>query len=186
MEHGIFEVLHKSGQPASWMFASMGSPCDPVKAWNACEPAISIIPSYVIMGIVTILLGTMLAVWSGFFVQRKAGGWITLLLSVLLFFSGGGFFPPVIGLFSGFIGNAINKPIKDRQVNGFTRFVSRLWPWPLVYFPVWGFGQFVIGALFNDFLKANMMFFTLLFMVMLPLMIVTAHAHDIRLKVNDK
>jgi hypothetical protein len=186
IEHGVFEILHNAGRPENWMFASMGAPCDPLIAWNGCEPAMSVIPSFVIMGIVTILLGTLLAVWSGFFVQRKSGGWVSLLLSVLLLLSGGGFFPPVIGLFSGFVGNAINRPLKSHKVNGITRFTSRLWPWPLVYFPVWGIGQFIIGALFNDFLKSNMIYFTVLFMVMLPLMIVSAHSHDVIYENNHK
>jgi len=181
MEHGIFEVLQKDARSSSLMFASMGSPCNPAAAWNGCEPAMSIISNFMLMGVITIVLGTLLGIWSGFFMDKKGSGWVTLLLSVLLLLFGGGFFPPIIGVISGVAANSIHKPISKRKMNGFTRSMAIIWPWPLVYFSTWGFGQFLIGYFFNDFLKANMLFFTLLFMVMLVLAIVTANAQDKKL-----
>lgn len=178
MEHGIFELLQKNARSSSLMFASMGAPCNPVTAWNGCEPAMSIISDFMLMGIITIVLGTLLGIWSGFFIGRKGSGWVTLLLSVLLLLFGGGFFPPIIGIISGIAANSIYKPISKPEINGFTRYIAIIWPWPLVYFTFWGFGQFLIGYFFNDFLKANMLFLTLLFMVMLVLAIVTASAQD--------
>jgi hypothetical protein len=178
MEHGIFEVLQKDARSSSLVFASMGAPCNPVSAWNGCEPAMSIISSFMLMGVITIVLGALLSIWSGFFIERKGSGWVTLLLSLLLLLFGGGFFPPMIGIFSGAAANSIHKPISKGKMTGFTRSMAKIWPWPLVYFFVWGFGQFLIGYFFNAFLKTNMLFFTLLFMFMLVLAIVTANAQD--------
>ncbi|MBA4385667.1 MAG: hypothetical protein C0410_13090, partial [Anaerolinea sp.] len=163
MEHGIFEVLQKNAESSSLMFASMGAPCDAAAKWNGCEPAMSIISNFMIMGIITIVLGFLLSIWSGFFINRKGSGWITLMLSILLLLFGGGFFPPIIGIISGIAANSIHKPISTRKMNGFTRLMAIIWPWPLVYFSVWSFGQFLLGYFFNDFLKTNMLLFTLLF-----------------------
>ncbi len=181
MEHGIFEILQRNGKPSSFMFASMGAPCDPAIAWNACEPAMSIISNFIVMGIITMVLGMLLSIWSGFFISRKNSGWLTMLLSILLLLFGGGFFPPVIGIISGVAALSIHKLIAKRKMNGFNRFMELIWPWPLVYFPVWGLGQFLIGYFYNDFLKANMLFFTLLFMIMLILAYVSANALDKKL-----
>lgn len=57
LEHGYFEIQQGNIQPASIMFSSMGAPCIPDKIWNACEPAMSVLPSFLLTGIVTIILG---------------------------------------------------------------------------------------------------------------------------------
>ena len=182
IEHGVFEILQKGKHAPSLMFASTGAPCDPAVSWNACEPAMSIISDFLIMGIISIALGISISIWSTFFLDRKGGGWFTILLSILLLLFGGGFFPPIIGLISGFSASSIQKQISQRKLNGFNRLMTKIWPWPLVYFSIWSFGQFLLGYFFNDFLKTNMLFFTLLFMVMLGFAIITANAQDRKLE----
>ena len=178
LEHGYFEILQGGARPAGIMFASMGPPCDPSVSWNACEPAMSILPNFSITGILTMLLGLAIILWSAAFVQRKHGGLVLMLLSATLLLFGGGFFPPLIGLVGGAAGTRINKPLPGKPTGDLLSFAAKLWPWPLVIFMVWVLGQFPIGYVFNDFLKDVMGFGLLLILTMLPLSVYAAYAHD--------
>ena len=179
IEHGYFEILQGSTQPASLMFASMGPPCMQEQIWNACEPAMSILPNFLITGILAMLIGLAMMVWSAAFVQRKNGGLVLILLSVALLLFGGGFFPPIIGLVGGAAGTRINKPLPERSPGSALRFAEKLWPWPLVIFIFWVLGQFPIGYFFNDLLTSIMGFGLLLILSMLPLSVYSAYAHDV-------
>jgi hypothetical protein len=180
LEHGYFEILRGNEKPESLMIASIGPPCVPEEAWNACEPAMTIIPNFLITGILAVILGLLILLWSGAFVQRRSGGVILILLSVMLLLFGGGIFPPLIGIVGGLAGLKINKPLTRKTPGGTLRFFSNLWPWPLVVFLIWILGQFPIGTLFNDFMQDLMYFGLILIFVTLPLSVYTAYAHDIQ------
>jgi len=178
LEHGYFEILQGNVRPAGVMFPSWGAEvCDPARAWHACEPAMSLLPNFLVMGILTILLSLAVFAWSGWFIQRKQGGLVLILLAIALLLVGGGFFPPVIALVGGLAGSQINRPLNGLP-SGFTRFAAKLWPWPLVIYLVWTVGQFPFGYFFNDFLKSIMGFGLLVILGSLPLSIYTAYAHD--------
>jgi len=179
LEHGYFEILQGNTRPVSLMFASMGPPCAPDKIWNACEPAMTILPNLLVTGALTIILGLLILIWSAAFVQRKNGGSILILLSVVLLLVGGGFFPPLIGIIGGAAGTQINKPLVGKTPGRFLIFVAKLWPWPLVIFMVWVLGQWLVGYFFNDFLKSIMGLGLLLILGMLPLSVYSAYAHDV-------
>jgi hypothetical protein len=179
LEHSCFEILQGGARPAGLMFASMGPPCVPEEIWNACEPAMSLLPSFLITGILTMLLSLAIILWSTALVQRKHGGLVLMLLSVTLLLLGGGFFPPLIGLIGGAAGSRINKPLPPQPAGGLLRFTATLWPWPLVILMVWILGQFPVGYLLNDFLKSIMGFGVLVILAMLPLSVYTAYAHDV-------
>lgn len=179
LEHGYFEILQGNTRPLSLMFASMGPPCDPGKVWNGCEPAMTILPNFLITGILTILLSLLVLIWSVAFIQSKQGGLGLILLSIVLLLFGGGIFPPLIGLVGGSVGMQINKPLPQKPVGAFLRFAGKLWPWPLVIFLVWILGQFPVGYFFNDFLKSIIGFGLLLILVMLPLSAYAAYARDL-------
>ena len=176
--HGITEILQGNVRPASFMFASIGAPCVPETAWHACEPAMTLLPNLLIAGILTVLMGLLVILWSMAFVQRKNGGSLLILLSVVLLLVGGGFFPPLIGITAGIAGTRINMPLGAKPAGGLTRFASRLWPWPLVILVVWSMGQYLVGYLANDLLKSIMGLALLLILIPLPLSIYTGYARD--------
>ena len=178
LEHGIFEILRGNIRPESLMFASMGPPCNPEISWSACEPALTIFSSYLTAGILTIIVSLFIIIWSAAFIRSKYSGTVLMLLSVVLIFTGGGIFPPVIGFISGAAGTQINKPLPEKSPGKISRLAAKLWPWPLVIYLIWIFGQFLIGYYFNDFLKSIMGFGLLLILTMLPLSIYTAFAYD--------
>lgn len=72
-EHGYFEIKQGNVRPEGLMIASMGPPCAPKAIWNACEPAMTVIPSFLITGIVATLLGILTMIWSArLLLQRRA------------------------------------------------------------------------------------------------------------------
>jgi hypothetical protein len=178
IEHGIFEILQGNTRPTGLMIASIGPPCVPEEVWNACEPAMTMLPNFLITGTLAVIFGLLILIWSIAFIQRKRGGLILMLLSVALLLFGGGLFPPLIGIIGGAAGTGINKPLPDKQPGGILRLTAKLWPWPLVLFAVWVFGQFPIGTMFNDFMQSIMGFGVLLILSMMPLSVYTAYAHD--------
>ena len=169
IEHGVFEILRGSTQPQSLMIASIGPPCVAEEVWNACEPAMTVIPNFLITGILAVIFGLLVLIWSAKFIHSKRGGLVLILLSIVLLLFGGGLFPPLIGIIGGAAGLKINKPLDGKQPGDVLRFASKLWPWPLVIFLVWAWGQFPVGYLFNDFLQSIMGFGVLLILLLLPL-----------------
>ena len=182
LEHGYYEFLQGSAPPDTLFINSIGPSCDPELIWNNCEPALTIIPNFAITGILAMILGLITIIWSLFFVQRKHGGLVLVLLSMGLLLFGGGLFPPLIGTIAGLTGTWINKPLtwtRDHFSGGLSRGLSKLYPWALIAYLVLVFGQFVIGYFFNDWLIANMGSNVLLIMGLLLLAVVSAFAHDV-------
>ncbi len=178
LEHGYFEILQGNVRPPGLMFPSWGEAvCDPVRMWHACEPAMSILPSFLLSGILTIFLSLGLIVWTVWFIQRRHAGWVQMTLAVLLLLFGGGFFPPIIAFVGGLAGIRINRPLNGKP-GGLIRFTARLWPWSLVIFLVWTVGQFPFGYFFNDLLKSIMVFGVLVILGSLVLSVYSAYAHD--------
>jgi hypothetical protein len=66
-----------------------------------------------------------------------------------------------------------------------SRFAARLWPWPLVIFLAWVFGQFLVGYFFNAILQSVMGFVSLLILAMLPLSVYSAYAHDVQVAASQ-
>lgn len=183
IEHGIFEILQGNTRPEGLMIASMGPPCVPELSWNQCEPAMTVIPSFLITGILAIVFGIVIMVWSAFFVQKKHGGLVLILLSIPLLLFGGGIFPPLIGIIAGAIGTRINKPLNPEgsHLSGrVLRFLAVLWPWSLALYLLWILGQWVIGYFFNDWLLANGVIIIVMVLGTLALTVVTTYAHDLQ------
>ena len=180
IEHGYFEILQGDSRPESLMIASMGPPCEPTEIWNACEPAMTIIPNFLVTGILAIFFGLAILIWSVAFIQRKNAGVVLILLSMALLLFGGGLFPPLIGIVGGIAGLKINKSLGDKQPGRILQLTTRLWPWPLVIFMIWVLGQWVVGYFFNDFMQQAMYFGVILILAMLPLSVMTAYAFDLQ------
>lgn len=183
LEHGYFEFLQSGKSPDGLFIASIGPPCDPELIWNRCEPALTIIPDFAITGILAMILGLIMIVWSLFFVQRRYGGWVQILLSIALLLFGGGLFPPLIGMVAGLAGTRINKSLTWSRTHfsgGLSRGLGTLYPWALIAFLVLVWGQWIAGYFFNEWLMANMWINVGLILVFLFLSLLSATAHDIQ------
>jgi hypothetical protein len=178
VEHGIFEVLQGNVRPEGVMIASIGPPCVPELSWNACEPALTVIPNFLITGVLAVALGAAIIVWSAAFVHRQVGGPVLIGLSLLALLFGGGIFPPVIGIVAGAVATRINRPVRaDGRGRGrLSRLLAALWPWSLGLYVAWILGQWIIGHFFNDWLRENGALIIVMVLGTLLLTIVTSEA----------
>jgi hypothetical protein len=142
----------------------------------------TVIPSFLVTGILAIVFGLIVLVWSTFFVQKKRGGLVLILLCIPLLLFGGGIFPPLIGVIAGALGTRIHKPLNvegSRLSGGLLRFLAVLWPWVLAVYVLWVLGQWVIGHFFNDWLLANGYLIIVMVLGSLLLTVPTAYARDL-------
>jgi hypothetical protein len=101
--HGIGEVLQGSVAPNGIM----------IEAWPALhvvagEPAMTIVPNFLLTGILAIVTGIIVAIWAGKFIEHKRGGLILILLSIAMLLVGGGLIPVLFGLAAAVIAALLN------------------------------------------------------------------------------
>jgi len=82
------------------------------------EPAMTIVPSFLVTGVLTIIFSLIVAIWAAKFVQRKNGGLILILLSIIMLLVGGGLFPPVFGVVAEIIGTRIKHSSESTKHGG--------------------------------------------------------------------
>jgi len=181
IEHGIYEILRGNVRPQGLMINSMGPPCQPEAVWHRCEPAMTILPSFLITGILAVAIGAFFILWSLAFVQRKGGGLVLIFSSIPMLLFGGGIFPPLIGIVAGAVGTRINRRAAfspNHRPGVIVRIISRLWPWTLIVLAGWLLGQWLVGYFFNDLLMASGFAAPILIIGLLVLSLLTAMAHD--------
>ena len=94
-----------------------------IEAWPALtllagEPAMTLIPSFSISGILTVTTGVAVTIFAATHIQSKNGALILILLSTMMLFVGGGLIPPAFGVVAGIIGLQIRqKNLKTSHQN---------------------------------------------------------------------
>jgi hypothetical protein len=137
----------------------------------------TLVPNFLVTGILAVVVGFVAATWAAGFVQKKYGGLALMLLCIVLLLVGGGFVPMFVGLMAGFAGTKIKAPPAWRR----TRFLARLWPWPLVAYFLWVLPvQWLLGRFFDALLLNAGLIFFFCFDLGLPLLaVLTGFAHDV-------
>ena len=104
--HGPGEILQGNMAPSEII----------IEAWPALtllagEPAMTLIPSFSISGILTVIMGAAVTVWTAttIHIQSKGVALVLILLSVTMLFVGGGLIPPVFGVMAGIIGLRVRQ-----------------------------------------------------------------------------
>ena len=191
IEHGIFEILQGNVATNDFMIDAIG-PAQ--RFWEyGTETALTIIPNFLITGIFAVIFGLLVTIWSWAFIERKFGAWIFGLLSLILWFVGGGFAPILMALFGFLAAVKIKSSLswwRNHLPNTLKNFLSNLWPWPLVVYVfvfVFGVEIAIFGYPLLWIFSANVtniiQWSLALFMVLLwPISIITAFAHDIMKK----
>jgi len=75
-------------------------------------PAMTVIPNFLLAGIVVLIVGTIVIAWTILRVNRKNGGLVLIALVVCMCILGGGFVPQlfgVIGGVSGIVGEKLGR-----------------------------------------------------------------------------
>ena len=132
MSHGFFEILQGNAPTGGMFIAAIG---EAQKMWrHGNEYAFSLIPNFLITGIVAMLVSLTIVVWSIGFTHKKHGSTILFLLFVLLLLVGGGVAQIVFFPFICLVSSRINKPLKWwRKVLPVKihKPLGKLWPWCL-------------------------------------------------------
>lgn len=117
---GIGGASHGPGEILQGNIASDGII---IEAWPALtllagEPAMTLIPSFSISGILTVTTGVAVTILAATRLQSKNGALILILLSTMMLFVGGGLIPPAFGVVAGIIGLQIRqKNLKTSHQN---------------------------------------------------------------------
>lgn len=101
--HGIFEVMQGNKSTGGLVLGNIG--------------AITIIPNYLFTGIIAIIVGIAVILWTACYIHKKHGAAILLCLSILLVLAGGG-----IALIAGIVvtwavSSRINKPVNWLKIH---------------------------------------------------------------------
>jgi hypothetical protein len=143
IDHGFFEVLQGNTPTNGLIIQAIG---DAHQMWfYGTEEAFTIVPAFLITGILAIIVSIVIMVWSVRFIQTTHGASIFGLLFVLLFLVGGGIaaqimFVPVTWAAA----TRINKPLTWWQrvlPENVRRPLAKLWPFTLTL----GSISFLIG-----------------------------------------
>ncbi|RLL82043.1 hypothetical protein [Mesotoga sp. BH458_6_3_2_1] len=126
--HGFFEALQGFTSTNGLLINAIG---EANKMWEyGNEPAITVIPNFLITGIASMAVGLAVIVWSVGFLHRRNGPIVLLLLFILLFLVGGGIgqvvFFSIIWIFSTFIHKQL-MPLKREKVGSLRKNLARYW-----------------------------------------------------------
>jgi hypothetical protein len=153
MVHGYFELLQGSIRPDGLIFNAIGEPCRPETVYHACLPAMTIIPNLHLSGILALVVGLVMVIWSTMFVEQRHGGLVLMLISLLLLLVGGGFIPAFTGLIAGAAATRIHSNFRwwERLPGGLSHFLAGFWPWLLLAYFLWLATQWLLGIFANEF-----------------------------------
>jgi hypothetical protein len=133
MSHGFFETLQGNTPTGGMLISAIG---EANRMWiHGNEPAFTLIPNFLITGILAMFVGFSIIIWSVGFVHKKNGPLIFLLLFILLFLVGGGIGQIVFFTLAWAVATRINKPLTWwRKVlpESVRRVLAKLWLWSLI------------------------------------------------------
>jgi hypothetical protein len=137
LEHGVGEILQGDIPPPGIVIESW--PNNAAYEIMAGEPAMTLLPSMLLSGILTVIMSIILIFWTVKYIDRKYGGLIFILLSFLLLPIGGGFAPPLMGFIVGIFAVRMNRRT-DWSIKN--QYLGRIWPVIFVssviaYFSLW-------------------------------------------------
>ena len=135
MSHGFPEMLQGNHAPDGKVIDSIG-PAQ--RFWEyGSEPAFTLIPNFLVTGILATLVSLFVVIWTAAFIDRKHGAWVLGLLSITMFLFGGGFGPPVCAILAIVAAAGMDRTLTwwrkhlPRKLRGF---LASFWPWPLIAF----------------------------------------------------
>ena len=109
MNHGFFEILQGNTPASGLIIQAIG---EEHRMWlHGSEEAFTIIPNYLLTGILAMLAGLAVIIWSVGYIHTKHGPTIFILLFVLLFLVGGGIGQIVFFIPTWLASTRINKPL---------------------------------------------------------------------------
>jgi len=135
MNHGFFEALQGNTPTGGLIVQAIGKHD---RMWvYGTEEAFTLIPNFLISGIAAMTVGVLIIVWSLWFVHKKHGSLIFLLLFILLFLVGGGIAQVIFFTLAWAVSTRINKPVtwaRSAFPEAVRAALAPLWLWLLIAF----------------------------------------------------
>ena len=134
IDHGLFEAL-QGNHATPGLFVQAIGPAQRMWVYGT-EDAFTLIPNFLVTGLLAMTLSLAIIIWSYRFVQKKGGLPILMVLCALLFLVGGGVAQVVTFVLVWAAAAAINHPLSGwRRVLPETvrRRLARVWPFSLVF-----------------------------------------------------
>jgi hypothetical protein len=119
MAYGFAEASLGHARPVAVFFTLNG------------QPALTVIPDMLLTGLIGMALSLVYAAWALFFVQRRRGGLVMILLACAQIPFGAGLVRISQAIIFGLIGTGIGRPLKIWGIllpESTRPFLSRLWP----------------------------------------------------------
>jgi hypothetical protein len=185
--HGIGEVMQgNTATDGLWIYSWAQGP---IATSMGGEPGITIVPNFLITGILCLAVSLAVIIWAMALVQKRMGGIILIGLSIAMLLVGGGVGPPIIGILAGVAGTGINARLtwwRSHLPVNFRQFLAKLWLWVFGFCAVSGVllvvGSVILVYFFDvnnpDFFTYNF-YFTVLALI---IAILTGVAHDIQVR----
>lgn len=128
VNHGFFELLQGNTPTGSLVINAIG---EAQRFWaEGTEPAFTIVPNFMITGILSMIVGLAIVIWSIWFLPTKHGRTVYLGLFILSFLVGGGIGQAFFFLPAWAFATSMDKPLAwwRKVLPPSTRpFLSRLW-----------------------------------------------------------
>jgi hypothetical protein len=135
INHGIFEILQGNRAPSELLIAAIGPE---QRFWEyGEETALTIVPNYLISGILAVVSGILVTAWAVAFLQTKHGAGVLISLSIVLFLVGGGFAPIFTAIIASLTATRIHKPLtwwRKLLPEGLRKFLAKIWSGTLISF----------------------------------------------------
>ena len=132
--HGFYETL-QGNEPIKESLIDAIGPKQRLWEYSILH-AVSYAPTYMIAGILAIIMGILVIVWSLFFIEKRLRTIILFFLIILTFLVGGGYGAPLsLGLLAILASLRINRPIlklNDYLSSSFKTISIKLWPASLI------------------------------------------------------
>ena len=191
MEHGFFETLQGNVAPQGIKILAVAPPGLPFPFGH--EPAMTLVPNFLLTGILAMTFGLLILIWAAVFVQRRYGAALLVLLSTILFLVGGGFGPMTLLITASVAASRIHSPLgwwRARLSAPARRTLAGLWPSFLIAALLWVPFEFVLGYLLglkNDprpSLGSLNLLLSYPLLIFFLLTLVTAFAHEVHRKLD--
>jgi len=129
IDHGFFETL-QGNQPTTGLIIQAIGPAQ--RIWvHGTEEAFTLIPNFLVTGILAIMVSLTIMIWSVGFVHKRHGSTIFILLFILLVLVGGGIGQIIFFTLAWAVSTRINLPLtwwrKVLPVN-IRQGLAKLWP----------------------------------------------------------
>jgi len=129
LDHGFFEALQGNTATPGLIVQAIG-PAQ--RMWiHGTEEAFTIVPNFLVTGILAMVVGLLTIAWSISFIDRPNGSRVLLLLGGLLFLVGGGIGMLVFLLFGWAVARRIHRPLtwwRSVLPAGAGSVLSMVWP----------------------------------------------------------